>query len=446
MKAPTTDQAVEPVTGSTDPVIQRRPEGWPLLSGEALEGPLGELVAAIAPHSEADPVGLLVQELVAFGNAIGRGPYYGVEGDRHYTNLFAALVGETAKGRKGTSWGQVRRVMRDLDPDWASNNIVSGLSSGEGLIHPVRDATKKLVTVKQGGEISQEEVIDDPGITDKRLQVFQAELGSTLRVMGRDGNILSPIIREAWDTGALQTMTRNNPMRATGAHVSLIGHITRPELLRQLDSTEAGSGFANRFLWVCVARSQELPFGGRPADEDLLPIIRRLRVAISDARRMGEVKFDPEARECWIATYPELSREVPGLLGAVISRAEAQTVRLALVYALAGGSRTIGLDHLLAALAVWQYCFESAAYIFGRLTGDPVADRIASRLADAERGLTRTEIYNLLGRHTSRAATERALDLLEQAGQAQRSRSDTGGRPVEVWYLTEENVERMPWR
>ena len=36
--------------------------------------------------------------------------------------------------------------------------------------------------------------------------------------------------------------------------------------------------------------------------------------------------------------------------------------------------------HLEAALEVWRYCAQSAAYIFGRRTGDPVADEILAEL------------------------------------------------------------------
>lgn len=52
----------------------------------AYYGLAGDVVRTIAPHSEADPVAILVQFLTAVGNAIGRGPYYQVEGDRHGTN------------------------------------------------------------------------------------------------------------------------------------------------------------------------------------------------------------------------------------------------------------------------------------------------------------------------------------------------------------------------
>lgn len=82
-----------------------------------------------------------------------------------------------------------------------------------------------------------------------------------LGVAGRDGNTLSAVLRDCWDTGNLRVLTRKDPLRATAAHVSVLGHVTVPELRRRLTDTEAANGFANRFLWVCVRRSKRLPAG-----------------------------------------------------------------------------------------------------------------------------------------------------------------------------------------
>jgi hypothetical protein len=38
--------------------------------------------------------------------------YFIVEGTSHHTNLFTVLVGSTARGRKGTSEGRVRQILR----------------------------------------------------------------------------------------------------------------------------------------------------------------------------------------------------------------------------------------------------------------------------------------------------------------------------------------------
>jgi hypothetical protein len=84
------------------------------------------VVATIEPHIEADPVALLIQLLVYFGCAVGRGPHYQVEGDRHYTNMFAVLVGASGKGRKGTSAGRIRQLFEVADPEWVRNCTTIG--------------------------------------------------------------------------------------------------------------------------------------------------------------------------------------------------------------------------------------------------------------------------------------------------------------------------------
>ena len=123
-------------------------------------------------------------------------------------------------------------------------------------------------------------------------------------------------------------------MKATGAHISVVGHITIVELKRLLTETQSANGFANRFLWVCARRSKLLPEGGRIHEMDLSPLIGRLSEAVSFASRTEEVKRDHAARAIWFDIYESLSRERPGMLGAVTSRAEAQVVRLSLLYAL----------------------------------------------------------------------------------------------------------------
>ena len=411
------------------PALPEWPQPDPLL----FHGLAGDIVRLIAPHTEADPVALLVQLLAAFGSALGRTAYFTAEADRHYANLFVVLVGISSKGRKGTSWGHIRRLMQLAEPHWEMNCLQSGLSSGEGLIWHVRDAVEKLVKNKTTGEMEPE--IVDPGIADKRLLVQESEYASVLRVAGRDGNTLSAILRDAWDKGRLQTMTKNSAAKATGAHVSVVGHVTADELRRELSSTEAGNGFANRFLWLCTKRAQELPEGGSLEENELLPLVARLAAAITMGQQQNELRRDADARSLWYAVYHDLSAGGPGLAGAVTSRAEAQTMRLALLYALLDGADCIRREHLSAALALWEYIEASARYVFGDSLGDPIADDILRALKNAADGLSRNDLRELFQRHQSSERVGQALALLLQHQRARmETRTETGGRPAERWY------------
>src|SRR6266545_1431944 len=88
--------------GDDPPTETKAVTRWPVpLRAPAYHGAIGELVRAIDPHTEADPAAVLIQTLVMFGNVIGRTAHFRVEADIHYLNLFTAVVGQTAKGRKG---------------------------------------------------------------------------------------------------------------------------------------------------------------------------------------------------------------------------------------------------------------------------------------------------------------------------------------------------------
>jgi hypothetical protein len=411
---------------------------WPSLDADAYYGPAGEIVRMLEPETEADPAALLVTLLVCFGNAVGRRPFFPVEGDKHHANLFAVPVGESSRGRKGTSLGRVLSLFEDADPDWTQNCIACGLSSGEGLIWAVRDPIEVMEPVKEKGKIvGYQAVVRDHGVTDKRLLVSETEFAQALRVLRREGNTLSPVIRQAWDKGSLKSLTKNNSAQATGAHVSLLGHITRPELAKYLDDTDCLNGFANRFLWPLVRRSKLLPEGGGLLD--LQHLTQRLTATLAAASRIAAMSRSPEARALWHGVYPELTAERPGLYGAVTGRGEAQTLRLSMLYALLDGTPTIGVPHLRAALALWRYCEASARIIFGQgdgETGGPLEGLLLAAIR-ATPGINRKGLYKAAGGGVAAAALVQALARLRDRGLIRCEVVATGGRPSECWFPCE---------
>ena len=98
--------------------------------------------------------------------------------------------------------------------------------------------------------------------------MYESEFASVLKVMRRDGNSLSPVLRQAWDGGDLRTLTKNSPIEATAPHVAIVALVTREELLRRIDETELANGFMNRFLIVAAKRQRLLPEGGNVPPED----------------------------------------------------------------------------------------------------------------------------------------------------------------------------------
>jgi hypothetical protein len=72
-----------------------------VLAGRAALGSSGlpgDVVRAIEPHAESDPVAFLLNPWRALETPFDRGPYFQVEGDRHFTVLDLVLAGDTDFG------------------------------------------------------------------------------------------------------------------------------------------------------------------------------------------------------------------------------------------------------------------------------------------------------------------------------------------------------------
>jgi hypothetical protein len=311
--------------------------------------------------------------------------------------------------------------------------VTTGLSSGEGLVYHLRDARRESLPVRERGRVvGHEDVEVDAGEPDKRLLVIEPELAVVLRVIAREANILSGLIRQAWDAGDLGTLTKHSPLRATGAHVTLIGHITQEEVRRYLTETERANGFANRFLWLLVRRSKALPDGAPVPEAVLAPLVDELRQVVAFSKTVGELVRDEDARTLWGEVYPALSEGEPGMVGAILNRAEAQVLRLSTLYAVLDRSADIRVPHLRAALALWDYAEQSARRIFGRRLGVPLADIVLEALR-ARGPLTTTAISGLFGRHRSAEDLHQALDLLRDLGLVASRVEATGGRSATLW-------------
>ena len=399
-------------------------QGGPKLACEAWQGLAGRVVKKVDPYTEADPAGVLVQLLACFGNVVGRQAHFRVGDGRHAASLFVVVVGQSAKARKGSGWASVEALFAKVSPDWAER-IASGLSSGEGVIEALRDPSVD----QRGNEVA--------GVADKRLMVFEGEFAQTLRVLRRDGNTLSAVIRNLWDGKTLGTLTRN-PLKASEPHGAIAAHITVDELKTEITKgSEMFNGFANRFLWAFVRRSKMLSNPKPYPDGYWMFEVAELGNAVAFAQTCTEVRRDVESQALWDHLYlGELSRDPGGLLGGATNRGDAQIIRLSMIYALLDCSNVIRSEHLRAALAVWRYCGQSAQYIFGNRTGDDAADKILAALERSPNGLSKTEVsVKVFGRNKGAAAMSNALQRLESGGHARMVlENDTGGRSAERWF------------
>lgn len=418
--------------------------GWPRpLAAEAYYGIAGRIVEALAEETEADPSALLLNFLLLFGNMAGRSPHAMVGKTRHCANLFLNLVGRTGDARKGTSYDPIQDLFERAFPEYVSERIVGSQASGEGLISLVSDRREKKVQVKdkKSGRLTLEfdTVVEDEGVSDKRLMIVETEMSALLKVCGRSGNILSEQLRKAWETGDLRNSSKSAPQKATGAHISIIGHITPDDLKKYLTDTDVANGFGNRFLWLLCKRSKSLPEGGN------LPLlnndVKQIRELIQLANTRGHIGRDEEARKVWRAVYDDLTTPGVGMFGEMTARRAPIVLRLSLIYALLDGFAEILSDHVLAALAVWERCEESVRFLYGDQTGDAVADALHDAMLNRPEGASRTDLHAALGRNRTAAEIDRALTALQRSGRARMIRqTGEGGR--EAWHAAPASLQQ----
>jgi hypothetical protein len=401
---------------------------WPTLSANAYHGLFGEMLKAVTPETEADPSGILLGWLTCFGNIIGRGAWFPVGPRHHYANLSVGIVGRSSDA-KGDGWSVALCPFQQADPVWASACVANGVGSGEGLIERIADEQQYL---DKSGEVK---VI--PGATDKRCVLRLSELSKCFKLGRRENATLSEYLREAWDGEPIHVPNRKgNALSATGYSVSVLGDIT-PGVVRKLleGGTEGFDGFANRFLWCVVRSGKDLASGGNI--EVLKPFLDRLKTALAFARNAGEMRRDAEADAMWCEVYGGLKRSGDSVPHT--DRARPYVVRLSMIYALADCSAVVRREHLAAALAVWEYCRQSARMLFaqepsGTLQADPLWLQVLNAICRSP-GIARSELLRAF-RSASAEEIGTALALLVRDGKAFATmvQPEGGGRPAECWW------------
>jgi len=422
------------------PEGEPEPRSWPVLSSAALpDGVVADFIKLARENSEADPAAVLATFLVRFGIECGTGPHVMVGESRHTARSNCVIAGDSSKSRKGTSAGPVKAIFSGIG---GCRTSPGPLSSGEGIIYAVRDEVWEYRVDKKTGV--GEWVIADPGVDDKRLFVMDEEFANALSATKREGNTLSSIIRCLYDDGNAEPLTKSNRIKATGAHIGVVTHITLFELNTRLTENEQLNGFGNRFLWVLAKRNGIVPFP-EPMDERRKQRLQELlKERLAQAFVMGKMSFSEQARLLWAKEYTRLSMAHTGLAGCMVNRAEAHVVRLSLIYALLAGHSHIETEDLCAALAFWEYCHASAFYIFGGAPADRRKLKIIRYLEgrDSQRA-TKNEIRKeVFDNHVQSVDLTKLLDEMGTDQLIEVQSEPTGGAPRTVIILKNARREK----
>ena len=417
---------------------------WPHLERAAFHGIVGEFVDLATEGSEADPAAVLATTLVRFGVEAGSPdpnarPHIYVGESRHEPRIFGVVVGKSAKARKGTSGAPVTRLFAVPEgcmgaPKMAPMNL-GPLSSGEGIVYAVRDAQETWDDKEQ-----QFKVID-PGVLDKRLFVQEEEFAAAINAGKRDGNTLSATLRALWDSGTRSPMTKTSRTQCTNAHVGILAHITIDELAMSLSACDKLNGYANRFLWMLARRSKRVPRPRRMPDDKFIPIRNEIWQRLHLAHAAGQMSLTAAAGDLWDAEYDRLTEDRPGVSGAITARAEAQVVRLSMIYALCDGRKHVDAIHVQAALALWSYAQASAEFIF---SDDAVGSKLDAKIHDlllkTPAGSSLTDLHNATGNNHKATELRSSIQRLVDAGlvRSELVRTDGAVRSKTVFFSNEE--------
>ena len=393
----------------------------PKLRREAYYGILGEVAWAGSANTEAVPAALAINTLARFCATLGNAPYIAIGDDRRALRPFAIIAGPTGKGRKGYSAKLPERIYSLVDQRLGCPlRCETSASSGEGLVWMVRDEKRVFVDGK--------EVVEDPGIIDKRVLLEVSEFAGVLAQAKRETSVLTSTLRDAWDGRRLSTPNKNNPCFASNPHFVVLGHITREELTKLLTNTDIKNGFANRFMMVYSARPKIVDDPLETPDYLVEAFAKRIEMAVRTAwmRHSAPVQLSDAAKPRWAQIRRELEgRTRTGDVMSLMARADTYVRILAAAIALINQEQVVEPAHLNAALAWvdhWEetanFCFTAAAQYDEMEQVKTVADEIVAALEslggkDVPRSAINNEVTNRGKRKDRKALFEKAITALQ---------------------------------
>jgi len=383
-----------------------------------LYGLVGDIARAGSADTEANPYAIAITALAYLGAAVGRGPYMAVGDDWHHSNLFMQHVGRSARGRKGTAKKLVLRLakaVKDIDEHLAPQIHRGGLSTREGLALLIHDGWTEGKT-------------EVPAIDDKRLLVVESEFANILHQSGRNGNTLSPALRDTWDGVSIKPATKTSRVWASNHHIAMIADVTPSELLDLMHSRELSNGFANRFIFIWAEGEKINPFP-KPTPQPVIDELAQrvagvLRFAGADRhidRDVLRIELSHEAATLYARLYRgELrDRSAGERIAGLLDRRAPAFLRMAMLFALTDQSNTVEAVHVHAALAWVRYWVDSVKFIFqsamdeaGAAEVSDTGDKIMAYLHEHGQASRSELTKGCFGGHVSKDRINRALDEL----------------------------------
>ncbi len=402
------------------PVYPLGEQSGPLWQDEMMHGIAGDIVRKAGKYCEAHPAGMYLDLLVSLGNIMGRHAHFKVGASKHFTNEFMIRVGNTSTARKGTGRDAINEPLKMIDGNWYTTRVMSGFGSGEAVVGLVADPMQQSVRDTKSS-LGFKNIVK-PGVEDKRLFIREGEAASIFQLANKKESRADIILRDGWDGLPLKNIVKgktdgiNNSATCMEPHLSISGDTTRDELKRRMPDGADQNGFGNRFLYTFVYRTKMCPNGGPQLD--WTSEVVALHKTIQFARSVGYVPLTKAAHKMWSRMYVEIENEVgelPALPQAMCARGVAHVRRLALIFALLDMKDSVDSEHLQAAKKLWDYCMDSARFIFSGETKEQMQIINWMRLNPGAR-TTREITDTVFHRHQRVEWVKTQLDGLVVAG------------------------------
>lgn len=405
---------------------------------EAYIGPLGEFILELSDYVEPCKESLLIQSLVVLGNLFNKKFYMGISGNKLHTNMFAIILGKTSKARKGTSKRIVETILRDIWGDELKNRIKRGLSSGEGLIYSLRDP---IYGVKENNKGEQKPVLLDQGVENKNAIFYEEEFSRVLKSSKRDTNNITEVIREAYDSGNLSVLTRNNPLTATNTNVSIIAQSTIEEFKNTLKGVDCDNGFYNRFVFCKASRAHVIPHTLSPIEIEGYSEFKTKMLKVKSFIELTsdlEMTYSKDAMVLWEKYYLETAYS-DDKNGNLKGRSEDQLQKIAIIYAISECSKIIETRHLLASKTILDYCHQTIDHVFsGNKSEDHINNKVL-RYLRLNSNVSRSKIIkDVFKNKIKKLELDQIRDRLLEKHQIDITQDDN----TEIWSIFEMSKSR----
>jgi DNA polymerase I-like protein with 3'-5' exonuclease and polymerase domains len=229
----------------------------------------------------------------------------------------------------------------------------------------------------------------------------------------------------------LQPGSKSTNAKVDHPRVSVLAGTT-PEDLREHFPTEwLNDGTANRFLWIRIRVMPPQPDGGPTAVGHCPREIQQLHAVFGRFASLAapiEMQRTQQCIERWRAVYSNLKKRGPYK---VTHRTEAHILRIAVILALCDNRTQVDIDHLEAAIRLYNYSSQCARAIFHPQKVSDEAMQIVEFLRNrGATGATRSEIHRAVFQGHVRAKD--LIGYLKETLEAGFTRTE-GKRP-ERWY------------